>query len=65
MGFLNLMIILSVMYLSSQFESPERAKASNSCSKALSVVVQVNSKVIFLVEIVLLSEIFRNVKIAN
>ena len=65
MLFKNLAIIVSIIILASNFNSPEKAKESNLCSKLLSAVVQINSKVIFTIEFILLTEIFRNNHFSN
>ncbi len=63
--FKNLMIILTIMFLASHFSSPEKAKESNICSKLLSAIVQINSKVLFTIEFILLTEIFKNSNFSN
>lgn len=56
----DIFILAQLIYNASQFESPEKAKKSNSMSKILSVVFQVKSKVIYTIEVLLLAHIFQS-----
>jgi len=59
-GGIDLMIVSTLIWLASKFESPEKAKQSNFAAKILSFVINVKAKLTFTIEIILLAQVFRN-----
>lgn len=53
-------IVLNLLALASKFESPESAKKQDTKSKILSVLMQLHSKVLYTLEVILLAHIFIN-----
>ena len=49
------MIVSTLIWLASKFESPEKAKQSNFVAKILSFVINVKAKLTFTIEIILLA----------
>lgn len=56
----DLVIILSVVYFASQFESPELAKRPNLHCKVISLLVKFKCRVVYTIEIILLAHIFKS-----
>lgn len=56
----NSIIILTLVYMASKFESPEKAKRSIVKAKVLSVLIQVKSKAIYTIEVIVMAHVFKN-----
>ena len=62
---MNLVIILLVGALAYHFDSPEKAKNSNLTSKIVSVTIQIRSKLIYTIEVILLAQVFKNTSFSS